>query len=57
MHMARLERLHADLKEAIARLEQQSDDGTRNTVRRLRLVQGDISTALDRLARRRDSLS
>jgi hypothetical protein len=55
--MARLERLHADLKEAIARLEQQSDDGTSNTVRRLRLVQGDISTALDRLARRRDSLS
>jgi hypothetical protein len=57
MRIARLERMNSEVEAAIARLEQQCDDGTTNTVRRLRLVQGDISTALDRLARRHDSLS
>ena len=45
----RLLRMAATLEESIIRLEPQSENETRDTVRRLRVLQGEILTALQHL--------
>jgi hypothetical protein len=48
-HVAQLLRMHAGLEEAIIRLEARGDGDVDRLIGRLRLVQDDIVTALERL--------